>query len=139
MSATPTVTSVAIAPAAGSQGKSVKTGGHHLAYMAQPNFDPAATIGLTSTVCRWRPGTLGAAFFTQVLVPALAQPKPTVGSVLAFGQSKGHNVKAMQKHLRWYFTWSGELLVNGAPYSASAPVAKAPAKAPAKAKAKAKA
>jgi hypothetical protein len=130
-------TTVAIAPASGSQGKSVKTGGHHLKYMAQPNLDSAATISLTTTVCRWRPGTLGEAFFTQVLMPACNQPKATVGSVLAYGQSKGHNVKAMQKHLRWYFTWSGELLVNGKPYEASAPAPKAPAKAKAKAPAKA--
>lgn len=116
---TTTETTIAIAPRhpLGS-GKSTP-GGHYKAYRAQPLFAPTDTLELVTTAVRWRDGTPGHAFYMSVL----SKRPATVADALALGKDAGLKGREVQNHLRWFYTWAGDLKVNGQVYAAAEPVA----------------
>ena len=131
--ATMSTLNIAVAPRQGTTGKSVKTGGHHLAFVGCASFDPKATLKLVSPNNPWRPGTLGDQFYNAVLSKAPA----TVAAAIELGAkaktpsypggipAKGQN--GVMAHLRWLYTWGGAYLEVGGKLYAPAPVApKAP-------------
>jgi hypothetical protein len=124
--------SVAVAPAHPAGTGHATKGGHVVHWRAQPAFDPASTLQLTSAHNPWRPNAPGYAFYAQVLAPLGLEPT-TVQAVLAAAHTAGFKPGVAQGHLRWLYTWGNYMLVNGALHPAfggNGAVVEAPAIAP---------
>jgi len=118
-------------------GSKGKEGGHHVAFMQQADFLATDTLTLLTATNRWRYGTDGWFFRDQVL----SKNPATVGAAIELAKAnKGRTWSATEamKHLRWLYTWTGELAVNGKRWEETQSTA-APRAKRSKAKAKAKA